>query len=283
MRILAIVAMRNEQHYVATCLDYLIEQGISVVVIDNDSTDASAAIARERLSKGVVMVDHYPYPGYYDWQGILTRKEEIRRQIPCDWCIHHDIDEIMESHRRKESLREAICRIDAMGYNAINFDEFVFLPEDDQVNYEGRNYYREMKRYYFFNPKPLRLVRGFQNRSNFSNVASGGHVVSGDELNIYPENFVLRHYISLSAEHARQKYLSRVYSSRELERGWHRSRANIDDESLVLPPRSQLLRYPYRPWQRFDKRSPRQTHFWEWEGCGRRAERPHLNRTDDSC
>ena len=48
--------------------------------------------------------------------------------IETDWVIHLDADEIMHTYRRGESLNEASHRLDAVGWNVANFDEFVFLP-----------------------------------------------------------------------------------------------------------------------------------------------------------
>lgn len=54
-------------------------------------------------------------------------------------------------------------RIDAKGYQAINFEEFVFLPTNGTVDYQGRNYLEEMKYYYCHRPKGRKLVRAFKN------------------------------------------------------------------------------------------------------------------------
>ena len=79
-----------------------------------------------------------------DWEAILRRKDSFRQSVDADWFIHHDADEIMHSSRPGETLLEAIARIDREGYNAIDFDEFVFVHENDSVDYEGQNYYEKM-------------------------------------------------------------------------------------------------------------------------------------------
>jgi hypothetical protein len=41
MRVVAVLAMRNERPYLANCLSHLIENGIDFAVVDNGSTDGS--------------------------------------------------------------------------------------------------------------------------------------------------------------------------------------------------------------------------------------------------
>src|SRR5262249_46488822 len=68
-------------------------------------------------------------------------------------------------------------------------------------------------------------------------VSSGGHQVQFDGRRIYPENFLLRHYIALSAAHACRKYgAERVYSKKEIiDLGWHGERARFSSDRFRLP------------------------------------------------
>lgn len=265
MNILAIIATRNERNYIARCIGYLIAQGIKVAVLDNDSTDGTYEEVSKFPRDNVVLVERYPYPGYYDWLGILRRKEQLREELDADWVIHHDCDEIMESPRFGESLADGIRRAARLGYDAVNFDEFVFVPENESVNYDGTNFRRTMRYYYFFEPTPFRLIRAFRNDPAYSNIASGGHRIDTSNIKIYPANFVLRHYICLSWEHARQKYLKRVYSREEVsEMGWHGNRVTINERNLVLPKRDSLETcWPWLP-VRLKRDRKRKKHFWEW-------------------
>jgi hypothetical protein len=265
MFILAIIAMKDERYYINRCIDYLIAQNIKVAVIDNGSTDGSFEIADSYPREKVVHLERYPYPGYYDWEGILRRKEQIRKELEPDWVIHHDCDEIMESSRCWETLSRGIHRVARMGFDAINFDEFVFLPADTE-NHIGRNYRKTMNRYYFFEPSPHRLVRAFRNDLRFSNVKSGGHKLTGSNVKIYGTNFTLRHYICLSLEHARTKYLERKYSDKEVKNlKWHGNRTIITKQNLNLPRSENLQRESkWLPCFPLSRKLPKQTHFWEW-------------------
>ena len=53
---------------------------------------------------------------------------EVVEALNSDWVVHVDADVIMHSYREGEGLREGLSRLDAEGWNVVNFDEFVFLP-----------------------------------------------------------------------------------------------------------------------------------------------------------
>ena len=158
MRIVALLAVRNEELYMERCLEHLYSQGIETCVIDNDSTDRTRQIAEQFLGRGVFGIETHTYPGYYDWVGLLRTKERLASEIDADWFIHHDADEIREAPAPYRTLREGIEAVETEGYNAINFDEFTFLPKSSAERYEGRDYVKGMRHYFFFQPKPLHRI-----------------------------------------------------------------------------------------------------------------------------
>jgi len=95
-------------------------------------------------------------------------------------------------------------------------------------------------------------------------VSSGGHLLSGAGLSLAPESFVLRHYIVLSQQQAVQKYAGRIFSNRDLEKGWHGNRLNLAAERLRLPDPAVLKRLP--DWSNVDlaRSDPKTLHFWDW-------------------
>lgn len=242
MRVIALLAIRNEALYLQRCIDHLHEQGIEIAIIDNESTDDSLKIARRNQAKGVFHVETFPYPGHYDWLGLLQRKAELALSLGADWYIHHDADEIREAPLGFATLKEGLSAADAGDYTAVAFDEFVFVPTTLTDRFEQRDYVAEMSYYYFFEPRPLHRVNAWKaSRQPVDLVKSGGHRVDFPGRQIYPQKFALRHYIFLSVDHARRKYGTRVYSKSEIEaRGWHRWRARNMDEVLVLPDPSRM-------------------------------------------
>ena len=47
MKVVALLAVRNEEYYMEKCLTYLYEQGIETCLIDNESTDRTLEIAQD--------------------------------------------------------------------------------------------------------------------------------------------------------------------------------------------------------------------------------------------
>lgn len=255
IRIVALLTCRNESLYLERCLQHLYEQGIETCLIDNESTDNSLEIAKKFRKKGVFRIEKQPYNGYFDLVEQLQLKQKLVQEIDADWFIHHDADEIREAPIPFKTLREGIIDADIKGYNAINFDEFVFLPTTADENFEGLDYYKEMIYYYFFELGPNRRVNAFKKPNvSFDIVSSGGHYVEFEGLNIYPENFILRHYIMLSKKHAINKFCKeRIYSTSEIkDRGWHGSRATFTAEKLCLPNKENLKNIKSGRWDKSD-------------------------------
>jgi len=263
--IVAIIAVRNESLYINTVIEHLIAEGLKCVVIDNQSDDDTVERCRQYYPDHVIAIENIPYPGYYDWQTILARKDELRKSLKADWIIHHDADEIMHSNRPGETLAQAIIRVDNEGYNAINFDEFVFIHENDSVSYEGHNYYLDMHHYYYFQPaanKP-RLVRAFSKAVQGDITRSAGHKPSGSNVRIHPEHLVLRHYICLSKNHAISKYVKRIYSTEELKMGWHLNRVDIGADRYGAPSAGKLTKLG-DDLRVLDYSHPYEEHYWHW-------------------
>lgn len=242
-RIVALLTIRNEALYLDRCLEHLFTQGIETCVIDNESTDTTVEIARRYLNRGVFRIETQPYQDYFDLVAQLRLKEKLTMDINADWFIHCDADEIREAPTPFKSLREGIMKADQEGYNAINFDEFVFLPTANDESFEGIDYVENMRFYFFFEPHRFRRVNAWKNIGQVVDlVSSGGHSANFSNRKIYPDNFILRHYIVLSRAHAIAKYgRERIYSKDEIKkRGWHYARANFNIESMCFPSPDEL-------------------------------------------
>lgn len=261
-RIVALLAVRNEALYLERCLRHLYEQGIETCIIDNESTDSTLEIAKRYLRRGVFRIETMPYRGFSELAPRLSLAEKLSRVIDADWFIHHDADEIREAPAPFGSLSGGILEADREGYNAINFDEFVFLPTSDTETFEGTDFVKSMRYYYFFSPTPLRRVNAWKNEGQRVDlVSSGGHCVEFAGKIIYPINFILRHYIVLSRAHAINKYAGdNRYSREEVEqRGWHRARVNLKAEQILLPLPEELHEMKEGCWE---KSVPRNHHLF---------------------
>ena len=262
--IVAILCVRNESLHIGPAIEGFVSQSIDVVLIDHDSTDDTLQRAEAFRGRGLIGIERLEWTGSFSLSEQLRAKQRVIGSLETDWLIHADADEWLQAPARFEDLRHGIETADGEGFNCINFDEFVFLPLAGE-SFEERNYRSQMQRYYFFAPKPQRRMRAWRKDAEMRNLESAGDTLQGAEIRVFPENFVLRHYIVLSAAHAAGKYLNRPFSNEDLERGWHRSRRQISPESLSLPGAQDLLRLDTVESRMFDRSQPQRHHFWDWD------------------
>jgi glycosyltransferase involved in cell wall biosynthesis len=269
--ICAVIGVRNEAHYLRVLLPLLAAQKIDVFIVDHASTDGSHSLYAELAGQPIIGVEDLPYHGYFSLSDQLAAKREIYRKLPHDWVIHQDADEILEHAAPGLTLRHAIEEAAGCSFSALNFDEFVFLPEPG-ADYRGRHYDQELRRYYHFAPHPNRLNRAWRRDLGLDHGQSGGHVLAGDGLWLSPANHVLRHYIVLGEEHARQKYLHRSFSREDRDRGWHGNRIDFTEAGLALPEESPFLFELDRGDSKaFRRDRPAAAHYWQWRRHGEPA------------
>jgi len=264
LSICALLAVRNEAHYLRHLLPRLAGESIDVVLIDNGSNDDSAALYARHMGNPILQVVNLPYRGHFSLSEQLGIKQQVQDRLPHDWILHHDADEILEHRESGKSLRDAIEEADAAGANALNFEEFVFLPEPGAPTPPLADYSRHL-RYYFFAPQSNRLNRAWKRRTPLSNHQSGGHCLAGDQLRLFPQNHILRHFIVLSQAHALEKYLHRTFDPRDLGYQWHGNRLSFTSDNLRIPRASPYLHtLPAPDSKAFVRTAPASKHFWEW-------------------
>jgi hypothetical protein len=174
-----------------------------------------------------------------DWDDLMRARQAAVDAIDTDWILYVSADEIMHSYNAGETLSAAIARVDAAGFDVIDFNEFVFLPieTDYMPDREGPQLLRH---YYFFEDRKPRLMRARKKRLQVSHVEHGGHVLSGEPIRLSPETFALRHYMFRNQTHAFEKYARRVYAPEELARGWHWHGFQHPVANFAFPPAGQL-------------------------------------------
>ena len=258
-KVTALLAVRNGQMYLARCLEHLVSQGVEVFVIDNDSTDNSLEIALNFLGRGVVRIDRLPYEGYFDLTKILLYKEQLATEIDSDWFMHCDVDEIHQAPKPYATLLEGIRDADAQGCNTINFDEFAFMPANQDEDFTGRDYVAEMRSYYFFEPQPPHLMRAWKKLPRIDLHTNAGHIILTTDCKVFAAPFILRHYICLSYAHVVKKYTAMVYSPDTIKKGWSHDRRSFTADALRIVPREELktLDASATNW---DKSSPQKVH-----------------------
>jgi hypothetical protein len=257
MRVIALIAAHNEERFIAGCLEHLISQGLDAYLIDDGSTDRTVEIARRYEGRGLLGLETIPWDGIFRLRRILRRKEELATTLPADWFLHHDADEIRLPPRSDTTLAEALSDVDRRGYNAVNFIEFTFIPTQESPDHDHQAFRETMRWYYPFSPRHPYRINAWKRQAERVRLAHGGHLVDFPGLNLFPVDFVMKHYQFLSAEHAVRKYAQRVYDPEAVAGGWHGGRARLKPEDIVLPSQAHLREYiddahldPGAAWQR---------------------------------
>ncbi|MBZ5621464.1 MAG: glycosyltransferase family 2 protein [Acidobacteriia bacterium] len=221
-RVMAFVCVYNEADILPWTLKHLREQGCEIYVIDNGSTDGSAAIARDF---GVEGLEQFPVEGisrWYSWIPLLRRVEVLAAECGATWAMHHDADEIRRPSVRGLTLRDALMLADTRGYTAVDFEVFQFWPTDDL--YRG-----DPERHFPYYERPavdsrLPHVKAWKHSGRVDLASSGGHEARFRGRVVSPDKLVLKHYPLRTVEQARRKVLvDRVprYDPAERAMNWH--------------------------------------------------------------
>jgi glycosyltransferase involved in cell wall biosynthesis len=249
--------------HIRRCLTDLISSGCEVHLIDNGSTDGTREIAESYLGKGLLAIDDLPWEGSFSLTNQLDLKRTIADDSGHDWILHCDADEWLVSPSEGQSLVDGLTDADEAGFNCVNFHEIVFMPLPGE-SFEHEDYAKQMTTYYFFQPSYPRLNRAWRRDSGLDNSQSGGHHLSGGRMKRFQRDFFLRHYIVLSQEHARRKYVGRCFSNVDRVKGWHGNRVTITEENLTFKHAPPLRRLSDPSSCEFDFSQPVRQHFWEW-------------------
>lgn len=243
-RCVAVLCTFNERRYIEPCLRHLIDNGFEVLVLDNDSTDGTPDIARDFVGRGVIEVTRLPRDADFNLTKLLQRKEDVIRELDADWALHVDADE-MHLGWDGRPLASTLAAIAACGYNAVNFQEYTFIPTAEAPDHDHGGHAETMRHYYAFSKRRPFCIRAFSRPgSSFELTTSGGHRPTFSDMRLFPISLPMRHFQFLSVEHARERYGSMRYAPGELERGWHGGetgwRATFPDQAFPLPRQAEL-------------------------------------------
>ena len=267
---LAVVCARNEALQIERCLSWLIRQGFEVVLVDHASSDGTRERAEAFLGQGLLRIEPLAWEGYFSLSDQLRLKQQILAATHHVWVAHFDADEAPQAASGWAGLKQVVLAADAAGFNCINFDEFVLLPppqtpdRDQFLPFNG-----DFRHYYYFRPHYFRLMRLWRRDAGFSNLAAGGHRLQGEDLKCFPQDQILKHYIVLSRQAALAKYLPRVFSPEDLDRGWHGNRVSIQAAGIEAyfagrGSEGRLRCLPIPESADVDRSAPQRTHFWDW-------------------
>jgi hypothetical protein len=227
-RVVAIISAYNEEDIIIPSLQYLIDQGIEVYLIDNWSTDDTYNLAENFLGGGLIGIEKFPKDEpapFFELGKLLQRVEILSTQLQADWFIHHDVDEIRESPCPDIRLKDAIYMVDQAGFNCIDHTVVEFKPTDD--NFAPGSDFRSYFKYFQFGKRPGDFVqiKAWKNTGQTISLAeTGGHEVRFEGRKVYPYKFLLRHYQIRSQAQGERKVLKerkRRWHPDERAKGWH--------------------------------------------------------------
>ena len=248
MRAIAFVCTYQEADIIGWTVRHLKRQGLDVLVIDCHSSDGTPEIAKEA---GAHILPYSAPP--VSWHALLGEVEQlsvkycqvfrsIDPQRPVyDWCMLSDADEIRYSNNLDdtETLTTAFERVQAGGYNAIDFQLLTFHPTDN--GFDGSQDPEQYFRFYSGDPLNQRIgqAKAWRNIGPVSLAASGGHQVQFQGRRVYPSRFLSKHYPIRSQAHGVRKVFQ--------ERKWldpSQGRTDWHVQYKGLKPGHNFLRNP---------------------------------------
>lgn len=205
------IAVYNESDIISEILDYYLSQDISLVIVDNGSTDGSYEILQEYANKELIKLYQFKSDTFR-----FTILERILYDMAIaehpDWVILIGADEFIESGLSSITLKEVINQIDAEGYNLIQLDEFDFF----MTSVDDKQEKSVKKRLQYYSYHGDYQYRAWKYRPGITVEISGGHYpIFPQEYNyrVAPRKLVLRHYPFRSIEQAEKKLSERLAKS----------------------------------------------------------------------
>lgn len=207
MNITAIIPAYNEEDIIWHLIAYLVNQGIHVHLLDNESTDRTIKIARS-FPNDAVTISSFSTGGLFHAKLYDDAIRAVIANTNADWILKNDADEFIETPWEEVSLAAGIRLADRHGYDCIGVASYQFYPMSDESPHlpgtDVREYYDHCKlwdqvdrwspdlhpRY-----KELWKINIFKNRPGVTIVNSHRlHLPDGLAVHLFPELFELRHY-----------------------------------------------------------------------------------------
>jgi len=259
LSVLAIMHVYNEQDIITATIKHLLEQGVDVHVIDNWSIDDTYEIIQSLASTSTrVTYERFPNKANnkFELGKMLTRVTDVAKaKSQYKWVMLNDADEIRWSPWQGVNLQQAFSFIDSLGYSAVDYTVFNFIPTK-----EGFNAKQDLLK--FFNYGEFSGIEGhfvqvksWKNHPAADMASSGGHHVAFPNQKIFPLKFFLGHYPIRSSQHGREKIFKQRkarFSEAEKQKGWHVQYDNMSEGTSFIGDKEKLIDFSAKGfWEEF--------------------------------
>lgn len=233
----AFMSVFNDEDIILESVMKLIESGIDIYILDNGTTDNSIEKIKHLVGRGIIDIEYFLTieNGRHTFKlwDILKKFEEISNKLNYDWYLISDADEIKYSPWNSLCLREAIDKVDYLGYNLINFKLFNFRLSDNIVIF---NDFETSLISYSSEDNQSSIQLKCWKKSDYVDLKKyGGHIVSRENPSVFPLRFINKHYPIRTIEQGKKKlFKERMdrYSPTELAMGWHSHYSDLNLDSL---------------------------------------------------
>ncbi len=198
MRFLRIVTVYNEADIIRRNLEWYIDQGMEIVVLDEGSTDATYAICQEYLGCGIVRLEQRPV-AENDPQRALATLWEICDGLDADVVIKADADEFFEAPDPGVGLAEGLAAEFAQGYNLIRFHNVEFWMTERDAPLES-DPLRRIRHYSYFSSHLYRACVFHPGINYWEKLGHAPIFPPGMVPRCSPKVFISRHYKFRSLE-----------------------------------------------------------------------------------
>ena len=158
----------KEEETIAACVADLVNQGIQVYLLDDDSPDRTFAEVERFKGKGLngdegLRAQAPPFASTFSC-----------RQLDAAWFIRSDADEFRKGPWPKRNLAESVASVDALGLSAIGFDVFNVRPTHDRFQ-KGQSVREACTHYESWKRFDKLQIRWWKKRVEADRVSTGGY------------------------------------------------------------------------------------------------------------
>jgi glycosyltransferase involved in cell wall biosynthesis len=226
-RVVAFMAAYNEADIIEQSIRKWTDQGVSVHVLENWSTDATYDLVKDLARRLPVTVERFPQTGpsqYFDWGAMLARIEVLCGELQADWFVRRGADEVLVSPWPALSYKDGLYLVDQAGYNCVDHTIVEFHPVDNgfAAGTDHEAYFKHFDFKHLSHPFQRKAWKNYG--QPVSTVPSAGHDVIFAGRRVYPFKFLLKHYSFRSQKHGEQKVFQERkarWNPAERARGWH--------------------------------------------------------------